>query len=130
VFDAPGGARFTDRLYIGAAVTVRADATIYPDPTVSVVADPGFETAAAGSTVSVIRSNAAPVKVTATRAHTGTHAARIDPAAGSTSATRVRVIFPPAPLSPTHDPAAWGAHEQPLLDEERLVHVFDCLSGL
>lgn len=101
VLDLPGGERFTGRLTIGSRVQVRADAVIYPDPTIPTLTDPGFETAAAGSTPSVI-SNAGAVLVTAAQAHTGAHSARVDPA---DAGRLVRVIFPPAPLST--DPAGW-----------------------
>lgn len=37
VLDLPGGTRFGDVLHIGARISVRADATIYPDPTVSTI---------------------------------------------------------------------------------------------
>jgi len=104
VLDRPGGVRFDQRLRIGARVQVRADATIYPDPDVPIFADPGFELSSAGSAPSVITSNAGPVRVSSSYAHTGTHSARIEPA---DAGRRVRVIFPPAPLSLSHDPAAW-----------------------
>ena len=106
VLDRPGGARFTSRLRIGARVQVRADAVIYPDPTIPIVADPGFEAAPVGSTPSVITSNAAAVRVTTAVAHAGARSVRIDPA---DAGRLVRVIFPPAPLSAAHDPAAWDA---------------------
>lgn len=109
VLDAPGGQRFNDAgLQIGARIMVRADATIYPDPTRSIVVDPSFESAATGSVPSVLSTNVAagrPV-VSTTRAHTGTKSARIDPADASRS---VRVILPPAPLSAAHDASAWDA---------------------
>ena len=106
VLDTPGGARFGDRLRVGARVQVRADAIVYPDPTVPTITDPGFEARPVGSVVSCIPSNAAPVTVTAAQAHTGARSVRIDPV---DAARAVRVIFPPAELSPAHDPAAWDA---------------------
>ena len=102
VLDRLGGDRFTARLGIGAWVQVRADATIYPDPTVPTLSDPGFEGSSVGSAPSVITSNARPVRVTDERAHTGVHAVRVDP---HDAGRGVRVIFPPAPLS--NDPAGW-----------------------
>jgi hypothetical protein len=103
VLDLPGGARFTAGLTIGARVQVRADALVYPDPTVPTITDPGFETAAAGSAVSTAGTNARPVKVSTAYAHTGAHSARVEPVNGDRA---VRVIFPPAPFTPT-DPAGW-----------------------
>jgi hypothetical protein len=105
VLDRPGGARFPDRLHVGARVQVRADATIYPDPTVVILPDPGFEAAPVGSTPSLITGNAAAVVQTAVK-HAGARALRVDPL---DPARRVRVIVPPADLSPGHDPAAWDA---------------------
>jgi hypothetical protein len=105
VLDRPGGVRAAETIGIGSRVQVRADAVIYPDPTVPTVTDPGFEAAAAGSVVATISSNARPVLVTTGTAHTGAHAARIDPVDASRG---VRVIFPPAPFTPG-DPAGWDA---------------------
>lgn len=101
VLDRPGAPRFTAALAVGSRVQVRADATVYPDPTVPIMADPGFETAP----LSVITSNAAAVIQSAV-VHAGTRAVRVDPLDPGRG---VRVIFPPAPLSPGHDPAAWDA---------------------
>jgi len=101
VLDRPGGTRFTAGLRVGSRVQVRSDALIYPDPTVPVMPDPGFEGSSAGSAPSVITSNAG-VRVSNTRAHTGAHSARVDPV---NAARGARVIFPPAPLS--DDPAGW-----------------------
>jgi hypothetical protein len=101
VLDRPGGNRFTGKLGIGSRVQVRADATVYPDPTVPIMPDPGFETAA----LSIIPTNAAAAIQTAVK-HAGTRAVRIDPLDPD---RQVRVIFPPAPLSAGHDPAAWDA---------------------
>lgn len=103
VLDVGGGTRFDAVLTVGSRVEVRADAVLYPDPTLSTFLDPGFESAAVGSTPSTISTNAT-VTVTDQPVHTGTRAARVRP----TRADRlVRVIFPPAPLSATNDPAAW-----------------------
>jgi hypothetical protein len=104
VMDVGGGERFTDRLHVGARVVVRADAVIYPAPSVSVVVDAGFEAAAVGSTPSTLRSNAVAV-VSAARAHTGTHSARVRPVDAKRGA---RVIFPPAPMTPGN-PSGWDA---------------------
>lgn len=106
VLDLPGDPRFTARLVIGARVQVRADATIYPDPTVPIMPDPGFESAPVGSTPSVIAGNVAAVTVQTAVKRGGARAVRIDPADPDRA---VRVIFPPAPLSAAHDPAAWDA---------------------
>ena len=105
VLDRPGGARFVDKLLIGSRVQVRADAVVYPDPTVVILPDPGFEAAPVGSTPSLITGNAAAV-VQTTVTHAGARALRVDPLDPD---RRVRVIFPPAPLSAGHDPAAWDA---------------------
>ena len=102
VLDLPGGDRFTGRLKVGARVQVRADAVIYPDPTVPIITDPGFELGAVGSAPPQITSNAGPVRVTAAHAHTGAHAVRVDPL---NAGRGVRVVFPPAALSA--DPAGW-----------------------
>jgi hypothetical protein len=104
VMDVGGGERFTSRLHMGARVLVRADAVIYPAPSVSVVVDPGFEAAAVGSAPSTVSSNAG-VAVTAARAATGAHSARVRPVDPSRG---VRVVFPPAPLTPD-DPSGWDA---------------------
>jgi hypothetical protein len=111
VLDVGGGERFTDRLHIGADVRVRADAIIYPDPTVSTISNPGFESSAVGSHPSTAGNNAT-VTVTSARAHAGTRSARIDPLDAD---RRVRVIFPPAPFST--DPAAWDAVPRTLLGQ-------------
>jgi len=103
VLDRPAGARFTDRLHVGARVQVRADATIYPDPTVPIMADPGFEAAPVGP-AAVLASNATAAVVAGPVHHTGTKAVRIDPV---DPARAVRVVFPPAPF--TLDPAGWDA---------------------
>jgi hypothetical protein len=105
VLDRPGEPRFTADLVIGARVQVRADAVIYPDPSVVVIADPGFEAAPAGSTPSTIRTNAVAVVQSAV-VHAGARAVRVDPVDAGRG---VRVIFPPAPLSAEHDPGAWDA---------------------
>jgi hypothetical protein len=101
VLDRPGDPRFTATLKIGSRVQVRADAVVYPDPTVPIIPDPGFESAA----LSVITGNAA-VAVQTAVVHTGARAVRVDPLDPD---RRVRVIFPPAALSASHDPAAWDA---------------------
>jgi len=106
VLDAGGPPRFTDRLHVGARVQVRADALIYPDPTVPTITDPSFEARPAGTVLSVIGVNAGPVTVRTAPVHTGAHAARLEPV---DAARRVRVIFPPADLSTDRDPAAWDA---------------------
>ena len=103
VLDKPGGDRFTGKLYVGARVQVRADATIYPDPSVPIIADPGFESAAVGPAVA-ITGNATAAVVAGTVHHSGSQAVRIDPV---DPARGVRVIFPPAPF--TLDPAGWDA---------------------
>ena len=102
VLDLPGGARFTATLRVGSRVQVRADAVIYPDPTIPTITDPGFETAAVGSAPSVVTSNTTTVRVSATQKHGGAHAARLEPLDGGRG---LRVIFPPKPF--TSDPAGW-----------------------
>lgn len=106
VQDVGAGKRFVDVLAIGARVEVRADAVIYPDPTVSTFLDPGFEAGAVGATPSHTGDNVGSVTVTNRWARTGTKSAAIQPA---DAGRRVRVIFPPAPFSAAHDPAAWDA---------------------
>jgi hypothetical protein len=101
VLDRPGGPRFIETMGIGSRVQVRADAVVYPDPTVPIFPDPGFEAAA----LSVITTNAA-AAVQSAVVHTGTRAVRVDPLDAGRAA---RVIFPPAPLSDAHDPGAWDA---------------------
>lgn len=101
VLDRPGDPRFTSSLHVGSRVQVRADALVYPDPSVPILPDPGFETAP----LSVITGNAAAAVQTAV-VHTGTRAVRIDPL---DPARQVRVIFPPAPLGTDQDPGAWDA---------------------
>jgi hypothetical protein len=101
VLDRPGGPRFIETMGIGSRVQVRADAVVYPDPTVPIFPDPGFESAA----LSVITVNAA-AAVQSAVVHTGSRAVRVDPLDAGRAA---RVIFPPAPLSAAHDPGAWDA---------------------
>ena len=100
VLDRPGGPRFTERLRIGSRVQVRADAVIYPDPSIPTIADPGFESAAVGSTPSTSTNNAT-VTVTAD-GRAGGNAAAIDPVDAGRG---LRVVFPPAPF--TLDPGGW-----------------------
>ena len=87
VLDEIGGQRFLDRLHIGAVVDVVAQATVYPDPTVSIIADPGFETAA----LSALTVNATAAIVTG-NPHSGVKSVRVDPVDGT---RRAQVIFPP-----------------------------------
>jgi hypothetical protein len=105
VLDLPGGRRFADTIHVGSRVQVQSDATIYPDPTIPTIADPGFEAAAVDAVPSVIADNAT-ARVVAAPVHAGARAVRLDPV---NPARRMRVIFPPEPLSATHNPAAWDA---------------------
>ena len=103
VLDEDGGQRFRDRLYVGAPVEVRAGAIIYPDPTVSIALDPGFELAGtpAGTVVGgtiVNTTNGRPAGAP------GTRSAKVSPAYASRSVT---VTLPPAPFTP--DPVGWDA---------------------
>jgi lysophospholipase L1-like esterase len=102
VLDRPGGPRFTETLRVGSRVQVRADAVVYPDPTVPILTDPGFELAPAGSTPSTIPTNATVTVVGGGRG--GGQAAAVDPVDAGRG---VRVVFPPAPL--TMDPGGWDA---------------------
>lgn len=99
VLDMAGGQRFLDVLRIGARVDIQASATIYPDPTISTVTDPGFETGAP----TTLRANATATWTTE-KAHAGTHSVRLEPVDAGRSAW---AVFPPAPFSP--DVSAWNA---------------------
>jgi hypothetical protein len=91
VMDVEGGSRFLDKLHIGAAVDVHANATIYPDPTQPTMTDGGFESLAAGA-VPPSKATNGTVVVTTGKAATGTKSAMIDPVDGS---RLVRIVFPP-----------------------------------
>jgi hypothetical protein len=99
VDDAASGPAFLGLLAVGRRLDVLTDATVYPDPSVSVVTDPSFEAGGPGQ----VASNA----VVAVVGPAGGRYAQITP----TNAGRgVRVIFPPAPFVPEGtDPTAWDA---------------------
>ena len=101
----PGGGRgFAEVVRVGSEVRVVTDATVYPDPTVSIVADPGYEAAAVGSVPPLVVGNGSAV-VTDAQAATGAHSVQVDPL---NSARAVTVTIPPAPFVPAGtDPTAW-----------------------
>jgi hypothetical protein len=93
---------FTERLRIGAAVDVRAEATIYPDPTVPIFTyNAGFEGMAVGSTPPSSVTGGT-VRVSTEQHRTGANSARLDP----TGAQMLTVVFPPAPFG---NDSAWDA---------------------
>ena len=100
VTDPIGGVSFVDVLRTGRRVDVVATGTVYPDPTTPVWPDPSFEAGLPGT----VRTNAG-VSWSTRRAHTGTHALRLDPI---DAARRATVVIGPAPFSaPGTDPDAW-----------------------
>lgn len=100
VADPLGGVRFTELLRTGLPVQVYAYGTDYPDPTVPVWPDPGFESGSAAT----ITSNAT-ATVTSDRAHTGTASLRLD---ASNASQRAGAIIAPAPFAaPNSEPDAW-----------------------
>jgi hypothetical protein len=102
--DPNGSAGFAEVVRVGSAVRVVADAVVYPDPTVSIVADPSYEAAAVGSAPPLAVDNGTAV-VTAAQAHTGTHGVLVEPL---NAARAVTVTIPPAPFVPAGtDPTAW-----------------------
>lgn len=104
ILDRPGGASFLDIIRVGSAVRVIADAMVYPDPAVSIVADPSYEAAAVGSQAPLAVSNGVQA-VTAAQAHTGAHSVMVEPVRADRAVT---VTIPPAPFAqPGQDPAAW-----------------------
>lgn len=105
VLDMQGGQKYLDVLRMGAPVAVVASATIYPDPTVSIVADPGFEALPIGP-LPAARAllNNARAAVESTMVHSGVRAVRVEPVNPFTGVT---VILPPAPFSAATD--AWAA---------------------
>jgi hypothetical protein len=92
VRDLAGGQTFLNLLHVGARVDIRTDAVIYPDPTIPMLPDPGFNAgvgsryATAGLGLSVASGSLV-----------------VTPAPGVRYGT---VYFPPAPLS--GDPSAWN----------------------
>jgi hypothetical protein len=89
VLDRAGGQRYRDVLRIGAAIAVRADATIYPDPSVSTIPAllPG---PVAGATVTGTATSTTII---------GRSPAHTD--------QQISVIYPPAAYSA--DPSSWDA---------------------
>lgn len=104
VLDVPGGGRFLDRLHMGARVEITAGATIYGDPTLPTITNPGFENLTVGAVPASIRTNGTARAVSAPT-HAGTRAVRID--STDPDGQAVEIIFPPAPFST--DPSAWDA---------------------
>lgn len=101
VLDVVGGVLFTDQLHIGTQVDVRAEATIYPDPTTPIFTyDAGFEGMTVGAVPPSSVSGGA-VTVSTEQAHTGTKSARLVPTGRPQT-----VIFPPAPFG---NDSAWDA---------------------
>lgn len=98
VMDLAGGQGFAAQLHIGARIDVRTDATIYPDPTLEMVTDGGFEL---GTAAWVVKNGTAVLD--GSLVHGGSKALRISPKDGS---KRVTVDVLPGPLS--DDPSAWN----------------------
>ena len=101
--------RFTDTLRIGSKIQIRASATVYPDPSISVLTwDP--ESYPDGAVVPYASGSADVRATTAVAGSTGTRSLRMEPkpyVTGAFSAT-----FPPAPFSA--DPSAWDTVPQAL----------------
>lgn len=97
VMDLAGGQSFASQLHIGAKVDIRTDATIFPDPTLEMLPDPGFELGKAAWSITNGRvSNTGVV-------HSGTNALKVEPI----DATKpITLNLLPAPLS--SDPSAWN----------------------
>jgi hypothetical protein len=101
VLDVAGGALFTDQLRIGTHVDVRAEATIYPDPTTPIFTyNAGFEGMTVGAVPPSSVSGGA-VTVSSEQAHAGTRSAKLTP-----TGRPLTVIFPPAPFG---NDSAWDA---------------------
>lgn len=98
VMDLAGGQTFASQLHIGAQCDVRTDATLYPDPTLEMLVDGGFEQ----GTQTWVASNAQ-ARVD-TIGHSGSKSLRINAIDGTKLAT---IDLPPGPLS--SDPSAWNA---------------------
>jgi hypothetical protein len=99
VMDMAGGQTFASKLHIGARVDVRTDATIYPDPTLEILTDGGFE----AGTQTWLATNGTATRDTVTP-HAGTRSLKIRPVNGTRLVT---VDLPPAPFS--SNPSAWNS---------------------
>lgn len=98
VMDLAGGMAFASKLHIGGRVDVRTDATIYPDPTLEILTDGGFET----GTQTWLATNGT-ARRDLTTPHAGTRSLRIAPTNGTKLTT---IDLPPAPFS--SNPSAWN----------------------
>ncbi len=106
VLDVGGGVRFVDVLHIGSKVEIRAEATIYPDPTIPVFTyDAGFEGMAVDSTPPSSATNTVVTVSAGGPPRTGIRSARIVASAYNTGPGSV--IFPPGPFSASA--SAWDA---------------------
>jgi hypothetical protein len=104
VLDVQGGKRFGNVLKIGSKVQVRADATIYPDPTVPVFAfDAGFEGMTVGAVPPSTRQGCTFTVTAGGPPHTGTRAAVLSANPGEDA---MSVIIPPAAYGSA---SAWDA---------------------
>lgn len=100
VLDLPGGPAFRDRLAVGVLVEVHAAAILYPDPTVSVADDPGFEGATFGGRVT--GATAAQTGSGRPAGAPGLKTLRVDPLPGVRAVT---VTIPPRAF--TTNPVGW-----------------------
>jgi hypothetical protein len=102
VLDVGGGVRFVDHLHIGAKVQVRADATIFPDPTVPTFTfDAGFEGMTVGAVPPSTVSGCTFTVSAGGPPRSGTRSARLDALPGEDA---MSVIIPPAAYG---GPNAW-----------------------
>lgn len=116
ILDVEGGQRFRDRLRVGSQIEIHATATIYPDPSVSVADNPGFETDPVAA-----RTTGGTAVATGTGRPSGgggTRSLRVDHAAGSPTVT---VTLPPRVF--TTDPIGWDTIPRTLPGEAWTVGV-------
>jgi hypothetical protein len=99
VMDLAGGQTFAQVLHMGARVDVRTDATIYPDPTLELLTDGGFEQ----GTQTWRATNGVATVGTGT-VHAGAKALKISPVDGTRLVT---IDLPPAAFSA--NPSAWDS---------------------
>src|SRR6478752_4380451 len=95
ILDLPGGVRFLNTMHMGSLVEVQAEATVYPDPTISTIDHSGFENYVVGAVPTSIRTNGA-AYVVGDPVHSGTKATQIQPDNGARITT---IIFPPRAFS-------------------------------
>lgn len=107
IMDEGGGVKFTDVLHIGSQIDVKAQAVIYPDPTVPIFTyNPGFEDITAGQPSKGLNIGAGSV-VSNAQALTGTRSVKMWPDGTRANA---QLLFGPAPFSPVS--GAWDAVPQ------------------